>query len=286
MTKSSQSIEVEISGGIGNQLFQFAAALTLAQHLNAEIILDVSWYERKRQSVDKRHIELDKFLDLSKIRRVKSKSHPKIQSVIEMAKNYKVINDAKTDLDTFHSLSTRRHIRMRGYWQSEAYFTPVVHFLRSSYSKHLLMSTLANEIANEIRSSVSLGIHVRRGDYITNRKTNSFHGVCGEEYFTNATGMILRSTKIDKIYIFSDDIQWCRENLDFDVPSVLVESRVSDTEQLKLLSLCNHHVISNSSFSWWAAWFGYSEEQVVIYPRAWFSDGSSLKYMPARWISL
>lgn len=283
MTISNQSIEVEISGGIGNQLFQFAAALALAQHLHAEVILDVSWYERELQSVDKRHIELDKFLDLSKIRLVKSKRHPKVEIALKIAKNFKVINDAKLDLGAFHSLSTRRHIRMRGYWQSEAYFTPVADFLRSSYSKHLIMSTLANKIANEIRSSVSLGIHVRRGDYITNRKTNSFHGVCGEEYFTNATGLVLRSTKIDKIYIFSDDIQWCRENLDLDVPSVLVESRVSDTEQLKLLSLCNHHVISNSSFSWWAAWFGYSEEQVVIYPQAWFSDGSRLKKMPVHW---
>lgn len=286
MTKSSQSIEVEISGGIGNQLFQFAAALTLAQHLNAEIILDVSWYERKRQSVDKRHIELDKFLDLSTIRLIKSRRHPKVEIALKAARNFKVISDAKLDLGAFYSLSTRRHIRMRGYWQSEAYFTPVVDFLRSSYSKHLMMSTLANEIANQIRSSVSLGIHVRRGDYITNRKTNSVHGVCGEDYFTNATRLALKSTKIDKIYIFSDDIQWCRENLDLDVPSVLVESVVSDTEQLKLLSLCKHHVISNSSFSWWAAWFGYSEEQVVIYPQAWFSDGSSLKYMPARWTSL
>lgn len=283
MTISNQSIEVEISGGIGNQLFQFAAALALAQHLHAEIILDVSWYERELQSVDKRHIELDKFLDLGKIRLVKSKHHPKVEIALKIAKNFKVINDAKLNLGAFYSLSTRRHIRMRGYWQSEAYFTPVVDFLRSSYSKHLMMSTLANEIANEIRSSVSLGIHVRRGDYITNRKTNLFHGVCGEEYFINATGLVLRSTKIDKIYIFSDDIQWCRENLDLDVPSVLVESRVSDTEQLKLLSLCNHHVISNSSFSWWAAWFGYSEEQVVIYPQAWFSDGSSLKKMPVHW---
>lgn len=286
MTISSQRIEVEISGGIGNQLFQFAAALALAQHLNAEIILDVSWYERELKSVDKRHIGLEEFLDLSKIRRVKSKRHPKVEIAIKMAKNYKVINDAKIDLGTFHSLSTRRHIRMSGYWQSEAYFTPVIDFLRTSYSKHLTMSTLANEIANQIGSSVSLGIHVRRGDYITNPKTNSFHGVCGEDYFTNATRLILKSTQIDKIYVFSDDVHWCRENLDLDIPNVLVESAVSDTEQLKLLSLCNHHIISNSSFSWWAAWFGYSEEQVVIYPQAWFSDGSSLKYMPARWTSL
>jgi len=286
MTVSNQSIEVEISGGIGNQLFQFAAALALAERLHAEIILDVSWYERELQSVDKRHMELDKFLDLSEIKRVKSKRHPKVEIALKVARNFKVISDAKLDLGAFHSLSTRRHIRMRGYWQSEAYFTPVVDFLRSSYSKHLMMSTLANEIANQIRSSASLGIHVRRGDYITNRKTNSFHGVCGENYFTNATRLTLKSTKIDKIYIFSDDVQWCRENLDFDVPSVLVESVVSDTEQLKLLSLCKHHVISNSSFSWWAAWFGYSEEQVVIYPQAWFSDGSSLKYMPALWTSL
>jgi len=286
MTITSQNIEVEISGGIGNQLFQFAAALALAQHLNAEIILDVSWYERELQSVDKRYMELDEFFDLSKIRRVKSKRHPKVEFAIKRAKNYKVINDAKIDLSAFHSLSTRRHIRMRGYWQSEAYFTPIVDFLRSSYSKHQMMSTLANEIANEISSSISLGIHVRRGDYITNRKTNSFHGVCGEDYFKNATRLVLKSKKIDKVYVFSDDIQWCRENLNLDVPNVLVESVVSDTEQLKLLSLCSHHVISNSSFSWWAAWFGYSEEQVVIYPQVWFSDGSSLKCMPVHWTSL
>ena len=284
MTMFNQRVEVEISGGIGNQLFQYAAAWALTTHLQAELVLDVSWYERAVQSVDRRHMKLDDFLDLSKIKRVASSLHPRIELALKRAKYYKVINDTNTNSQMLTSLASRRHIRMRGYWQSEQYFTPVADLLRSSFFEHLTMSSFASEMANQIRSSMSLGLHVRRGDYVTSHKTSSFHGVCEKEYFTNAMSVVLKSTKIDKLYVFSDDIQWCKENLCLDIPSVFIESSVSDTEQLKLLSLCHHHVISNSSFSWWAAWFGCSEEQIVVYPKAWFADGSSLKNMPPRWI--
>lgn len=286
MKDVSQRIEVEISGGIGNQLFQYAAALAMAQSLNRELILDVSWYERQSQTGAKRQLELDKFFDLSKTRTLKLNRHPKIELVLRKARNYRVIYDTKLDSRKFNSFSTRRHVRMKGYWQSESYFTPVTDLLRFSYSNHLVMSTLANEIARQISSSPSLGVHVRRGDYISNVKTRSFHGVCEREYFARATELVMTAKQIDKIYVFSDDIKWCKENLELNDRSVLIEHVVSDTEQLKLLSLCKHHVISNSSFSWWAAWFGFSQDQVVVYPGAWFSDGSSLENMPVHWTSL
>lgn len=279
----NQRIEVEISGGIGNQLFQYASAWALSRRLQAELILDVSWYERIVPSIDKRDMKLDDILNLGNVKRIKSNVHPKIKRALKRAKCYKVISDVSTSPQAFTSLSTRRHIQMLGYWQSEQYFVPVADLLRSSFLNNLTLSSFANEMADQIRSSSSLGLHVRRGDYVTHHKTKSFHGLCEKEYFIHAISNILKSAKIDKLYIFSDDIHWCKENLSFDIPSVFIESSVSDTEQLKLMSLCCHHVISNSSFSWWAAWFGYSEDQVVIYPNVWFADGSSLEHMPPRW---
>ena len=143
---------------------------------------------------------------------------------------------------------------------------PISTDLRLMFSQHLTMSRTANKIADQIKIGSSLGLHVRRGDYVTNPKTKSFHGVCDASYYTRALNVVRNLVDIDHVYIFSDDVAWCRDNLDFSIPTVLIKTSVIDTEQLKLLSLCDHHVISNSSFSWWAAWFGYSEEQVCYLP--------------------
>ena len=278
-----QRVEAEISGGIGNQLFQFAAALTLSKRLDAELILDVSWYRRNSRLSNNRRLELNEFADLGTLRYISNKRHSKVELAVQILQNYKLISDANTDPLKFRSLSSSRHIRLRGYWQNEQYFAPISAHLRSMFSQHLIMSRFANEIAKQIKVGSSLGLHVRRGDYVTNPKTNLFHGVCDASYFERAVNVVCNSVDVDQVYIFSDDVSWCRDNLHFNIRTVLVETSVIDTEQLKLLSICKHHVISNSSFSWWAAWFGHSDEQVVIYPEAWFSDKSSLKNMPVHW---
>ena len=278
-----QRVEAEISGGIGNQLFQFAAALTLSKRLDAELILDVSWYRRNSRLSNNRQLELKEFVDLGTLRQISNKRHPKVELAVQILQNYKLISDANTDPLKFRSLSSSRHIRLRGYWQNEQYFAPISADLRSMFSQHLIMSRFANEIAKQIKVGSSLGLHVRRGDYVTNPKTNLFHGVCDASYFERAVNVVCNSVDVDQVYIFSDDVSGCRDNLHFNIRTVLVETSVIDTEQLKLLSICKHHVISNSSFSWWAAWFGHSDEQVVIYPEAWFSDKSSLKNMPVHW---
>ncbi len=278
-----QRVEAEILGGIGNQLFQFAAALTLSKRLDAELVLDVSWYRRNSRIPNNRQFKLNDLVDLGRVRYISKKRHPKVELAIQILKNHKLISDVNTDPLKFCSLTLSRHVRLRGYWQNEQYFAPISAHLRSIFSQHLMMSKLANEIAKQIKKGGSLGLHVRRGDYVTNPKTNSFHGVCDASYFHRAVNVVCNLVNVDRVFIFSDDVAWCRDNLDFSIRTVLVETSVIDTDQLKLLSMCDHHVISNSSFSWWAAWFGYSDKQVVVYPEAWFSDGSSLKNMPRHW---
>ncbi len=281
-----QLVEVEISGGIGNQLFQYAAGLALSRRLNAQLVLDTSWYRRGNRRKSGREFILPQFINIDKDKLRSSALHPVVQKLSRVFSRYIKLDDdwAKpTDLD---SLVTTRNIRMRGYWQNERYFSLLAPILRSELTSRRVVSPLALSLEKEIQSQISIGLHVRRGDYISNPETNAFHGVCDISYYVGATELVFGATGASKVFVFSDEINWCKRELRFDTEITYVEDTIGDVDQLKLMSLCDHHVISNSSFSWWAAWLGQSEEQIVVYPKSWFADGSSLEAMPNGWMPL
>ncbi len=282
---SKQRVEVVISGGIGNQLFQFAAGQSLSKRLNSELALDLSWYMHS-QGLSQRRMELDKFVDLKDVQIFRTFIHPKARQIRRVLEGYKIIDDSNYNPEKFDSFVSNRDIRINGYWQSERYFSRIADELRASIVRSEFGSTLTSEIARSIVTSKCIGLHVRRGDYIADPKTKAFHGVCDVNYFLAGAEFISQSRIIDSLIIFSDDIAWCAENLKFDKKTKIVDSSICDTDQLKLLSLCSHHVISNSSFSWWAAWIGRKEGQTVVYPKSWFADGSSMESMPLGWIAL
>ena len=274
-----------MSGGIGNQLFQYAAGLSLSTKLKAELILDLSWYKYVKGS-SRREMELEHFIDLNRVNIYESPIHPRLNRMGRMLRGYKVISDSQFDSDQFGLFISDRNLNMVGHWQSERFFSNVSTELRTSIRKHTFFSILTEVKARSITASLSIGLHVRRGDYVTNPKTRAFHGVCGASYFLAGVEYIQQLNEVHKIFIFSDDPEWCNQNLKFDVDTEIIESSICDTDQLKLLSLCNHHVISNSSFSWWAAWLGAKDAQCVVYPKGWFADGRDLESMPSNWIAL
>ena len=282
---TNQRVEVVISGGMGNQLFQYAAGQSLSKRLNSELALDLSWYMHS-QGLSQRRMELDKFVDLKDVQILRTSIHPKAHQIRRVLQGYKIIDDSNYNPEKFDSFVSNRDIRINGYWQSERYFSKIADELRDSIVRSEFGSTLTSEVARSIVASKCIGLHVRRGDYIADPKTKAFHGVCDVNYFLASVEFISQSRIIDSLFIFSDDIAWCTENLKFDKETKIIDSSICDTDQLKLLSLCNHHIISNSSFSWWAAWIGMKEGQTVVYPSSWFADGSSMESMPLGWIAL
>lgn len=282
---TNQRVEVVISGGIGNQLFQYAAGLSLSKRLNSELVLDLSWYFRSHGS-SQRRMELDKFINLAEVQVISSPLYSKAHRIGRVFQGYKIIDDSICNPDKFESFVCSRDVSMNGYWQSERYFSRISHELRDLIVQDKFSSTVTSEMAQSIVSSKCIGLHVRRGDYVANPKTRAFHGVCDVDYFFAGAKFISQSKIIDSIFIFSDDTAWCAKNLKFDIETKIVDSSICDIDQLKLLSLCSHHIISNSSFSWWAAWIGLKDGQAVVYPKSWFADGSSMESMPLGWIAL
>jgi hypothetical protein len=131
---------------------------------------------------------------------------------------------------------------------------------------------------------------VRRGDYVTSPKTNSVHGTCSLEYYYDSFNLIEKQHKNSHYFIFSDDIEWCKQNLEFIKNKTFIELSANerDHEEMYLMSQCKHNIIANSSFSWWGAWLNQNPDKMVIAPKKWFHDQqiNTNDLIPDTWIRI
>ena len=135
-----------------------------------------------------------------------------------------------------------------------------------------------------------MSIHVRRGDYVSDAITQEIHGLSPLEYYAAAIQHIAHVAVQPHFFVFSDDPSWVRQNLHIDYPTTYVEHNTADRnyEDLRLMSLCRHHIIANSTFSWWGAWLGSNRAKMVIAPKRWFNtpDKDTRDLIPRSWIQL
>ncbi len=177
---------------------------------------------------------------------------------------------------------------MEGYWQSYKYFEKFAGQIRAELTPSQPPQGANLLLAQTIAQKNSVSVHIRRGDYVSNLVASSVHGFVGLAYYELALERISREIDSPHFFVFSDDLPWARENLKFpcDVTFVDHNSGAAAYEDLRLMSLCKHHVMANSSFSWWAAWLGWAPGKKVFYPANWFSSKlhnvSSLN--PPAWI--
>jgi hypothetical protein len=133
----------------------------------------------------------------------------------------------------------------------------------------------------------AVSLHVRRGDYASNPVTNQYHGTCSLRYYLDAVSTLVSLGVQPRLFVFSDDIPWAQASLRFDFPVTFVghNPASADHEALRLMSMCRHHIIANSSFSWWGAWLGSHPDKVVIAPRKWFNGAThdTRDLIPASW---
>lgn len=132
----------------------------------------------------------------------------------------------------------------------------------------------ASAIEAGLSSSVSVSVHIRRGDYVQNKAAGDFHGICSLSYYQTAMKLLSDKFKQAHFYVFSDDLEWCRQNIRCEQSLTFVNLSNAASE-LYLMSRCSHHIIANSSFSWWGAWLNPSPEKIVIAPQTWFRDPSA-----------
>lgn len=271
------TIIVKLTGGLGNQMFQYAAGRRLAYQHNADLLLDISGFA----SNNFREYELEVFnihatiASLDVINLVEFSKERLSQKILKKYFKKNIIRHVKEQTINFNDsiLTLPDNVYLDGYWQSEKYFQDIRSIIKDDFSFVPKPSEKNQEIIKKIAACNSVNIHVRHGDYISNPETKQIHYVCDERYYKTAISMILDLLDDPELFIFSDDPEWAKRNIQVDAPTMFISHNLGKQsfEDMRLISYCKHHIIANSSFSWWGAWLAENEKQVVIAPDRWFN---------------
>jgi hypothetical protein len=291
-------IIVCLKGGLGNQMFQYAAGRRLACTLNVALKLDLTWYGQKLPGITPRVYSLDPFsihAEPATDKEIGRLYEPQVNRISRFInsvnpcyrKTYIRDLDFRFDPDI---LGLPDNSYLDGYWQSEKYFCDVVSVIRSDFTVRMAAEKRNREIASIIDESNAISIHIRRGDYVVDDKITAKHVTCSNDYYKKAVELVMTQVERPHFFVFSDDPAWVREN--FSIPHTMTVVDHNGPEQghedLRLMRMCKHHVIANSSFSWWGAWLGNNPDKMVIAPRRWFSDESidTADIIPSGWVRI
>ena len=171
-------------------------------------------------------------------------------------------------------MNFRKNTYLDGFWQSEKYFDRIKSILFKEFIPKEPLNTENIDWLDKIKASESISLHVRRGDYITQNSALDFHGLCDITYYESAINIIKENNSVYEIFVFSDDLEWCKANFNFLEKTHFVDSNQNTNAYLDLflMSNCKHNVIANSSFSWWAAYFNFWPDKIICYPSVWFGN--------------
>lgn len=262
-------IRVVLSGGVGNQLFQYAAGRALALARNTELQVDrptakLTTVRRERVVPSLQTAAKEASLFASIYRKWAIKHH--CTHLMRGRVFYQVGYEFS---ESFFELPDET--TLFGFFQNERYFKPFSDRIRSDLSFNLDPPTPeTNRLIARIQEDNAVSVHVRRGDYLNIESFN----VCTKAYYIEAIKLLRNKLKNPRFYFFSDDIDWCCHHFkseDF-IICHLPESKQSSIHDLKTMSLCQHHIIANSSFSWWGAWLNRNPNKIVAAPYKWFNS--------------
>jgi hypothetical protein len=296
-------IFVKLMGGLGNQMFQYAAARSLAHRHATRVILDATFLEGTQEGNTYRVYSLNHL----KIRQ--KRCHPAgaagnaIRSVGPWRDRYlhilRVAGLARPRPEVFRE----RHFHfdqdfeavpdntyLDGYWQSEKYFKDISQVIRKEFVVRYRLTGANKAVAERIASVDSVSVHVRRGDYVSQDATYLTHGVCEGEYYLESMEEMNKRVKNPHYFVFSDEPDWVEKHMNFPSRATIIRHNPPEKsyEDLRLMRLCKNHIIANSSFSWWGAWLNENAGKVVIAPKKWFRDPShdTSDLIPDGWLRL
>jgi len=298
-------VTVFLRGGLGNQMFQYALGLNLAEKNKAELLLDTTFLNDRfpRKEFTYRTLDLDIFTlkprltALSKVANTIPLPAVWLSADLAFIKLRDLLGVRRIvrekDLCIFDPevLRSSGDVLLWGRWQTEKYFSDITNDVRAAFRFRYPLKGEAKSLAEQIISSNSVSLHVRRGDYAKLKSVRRLMGETDPSYYEHAVSYIAERVKTPRFFIFSDDIAWCRENIEIPFPGIYLNSGTAGPKasfHLELMSLCRHNIIANSTFSWWAAWLNRNSQKVVIAPKFWEKDIESEKrgIIPEGWIVL
>jgi len=291
---------VKFNGGLGNQMFQYAFASSIAYEYGIDVAFDFSYFDdvKLHDEVTTRYFELDVFNlncksatkeDLAQIKRPEfdsklknsfAKKFPAMFGInFYREKNNTCFNRSLVNNDVYAYYD--------GYFQNEKYFKHLRPHLLNDFSLKIAIDEKNKAMLEKISKPDSVSIHIRRGDYVTLDYVNKMHGECTLEYYEKAIEYIAKRVKSPHFFLFSDDIQWVIENLKINYPFTIVDfNQGKGWFDLNLMKSCKHNIIANSSFSWWGAWLNESSSKIVIAPKKWSAKKQRCDIVPREWIKL
>lgn len=281
-------IIVVLKDGLGNQLFQYAAAKCIATKLNTQLKLDIASFGKNPvREYSLHHFDINEEFASSfeKISlRLKNIYSRLVNKVGFRVREYRYFEKVLGFNPSFFQIKDNTYIE--GYWQSENFFLPIADILRKEFMVKAAPDKKNAAYLNEMKGVNSVSLHIRRGDYVTNKLVNSIHGLCTTEYYQQAVEFIRRNIPDPVFFIFSDDMDWVKANFIIKNNSVhyMDHNENKDYEDLRLMYSCKHNIIANSSFSWWGGWLNNNPNKIVIAPANWFkSHFINADIVPATW---
>ena len=291
-------VVTHLIGGLGNQMFQFAAARAVSIKYKTSLKLDISSFA---------NYDLHQGFELKRIFNCTTgiASKADLRGVLGWQSStlaHRIL--LRPSMAAFRSKKfvVEPHIDywcgineliddcyIYGYWQSEKYFIDIATQIREDFTFKQPMANHNAKLAEQINQVNSVSLHVRRGDYANNPKTTAIHGLISLEYYQAAVKHVVEQVQQPHFFIFSVDIAWVRENLKIDFPHQYIDHNTGaeSYNDMRLMSLCKHHIIANSSFSWWGAWLNRNPEKLVIAPKNWFTHSTDVKdLLPQNWVKL
>lgn len=298
-------IVVVLRGGLGNQMFQYAAGLSVALKYNMPLVLDTTILNDRlpRKDITFRDYDLDIFPIAQPFTRLSTIAHTipiagvwaagdlaliKTRDVLHMRK---LIIEKQDGVFDPAVLESGNNITLWGRWQSERYFAYYRDHVREAFRFKDALNGPAAEVGKAIQASASVSLHVRRGDYVRFKSMETLMGKTDVSYYDRAIAFIAERVDCPHFFIFSDDIAWCREHIKPPFPTTYLDETTQGRKSsfhLQLMSLCKHNIIANSTFSWWGAWLNSNPDKIVIAPQRWYHDISAAKQdiIPESWIAL
>lgn len=294
-------IIVRLEGGMGNQMFQYALGRTLSIKYNIPLGLDLSYLlDRTSHPAFRKFVFRNYDLDVFNISaEIISPSKVPLLHRLYFSGKLRIYFDIfRKKFFRFRGIEKSFHfdpkifskgpnIYLHGNWQSPKYFESIKDLIHKEFTLKKPLPKEIKKLRAEISRNSSLCINVRRADFVD----NSFHGTIGKEYYNQAIDIVTKLNFIDKIYIFSDDLKWCRENLQFNLPTIFVDHQYAGEKfenYLILMSACKNFIIPNSTFAWWAAWLSSKRDKIIVAPKKWFLDEkiNTNDLIPKEWIRI
>ena len=285
-------IIAKLQGGLGNQMFQYAAARKLSVKYGVDLLLDHSYLERNSQDrygFTARNFELEVF------RITANRFSPEMVDKFFDAKEVEHIelyNEKPVSYDAFFKkVSDCAYIN--GYFQSYRYFEDIRQILSVDFSfNHNPEIVLNSSTISQIRNANAVAIHIRRGDYVSQSNIHNLYYILPLSYYQKAINIVLEKQPNLEFFVFSDDIRWAEQNLVHSKAKLhfVLKNNSPNWLDMYLMSICKHNIIANSTFSWWAAWLNNNEDKIVIAPKKWFQqprEGIKLRDLcPSEWIKM